>query len=61
MICGVGMLISIAVEAGVIKLFSDLVENEINVIFIPLIMCAIAAFMSLFSSTLGVVTQRFFL
>ncbi len=48
MICGVGMLISIAVEAGVIKLFSDLVENEINVIFIPLIMCAIAAFMSLF-------------
>ncbi|ECR1835553.1 SLC13 family permease [Campylobacter jejuni] len=60
MICGVGMLISIAVEAGVIKLFSDLVENEINVIFIPLIMCAIAAFMSLFSSTLGVVTPALF-
>ena len=54
------MLISIAVEAGVIKLFSDLVENEINVIFIPLIMCAIAAFMSLFSSTLGVVTPALF-
>lgn len=60
MICGVGMLISIAVEAGAIKLFSDLVENEINVIFIPLIMCAIAAFMSLFSSTLGVVTPALF-
>lgn len=60
MICGVGMLISIAVEAGAIKLFSDLVENEINVIFIPLIMCAIAALMSLFSSTLGVVTPALF-
>lgn len=34
MICGVGMLISIAVEAGTIKLFSDLVKNEINIIFI---------------------------
>lgn len=61
MICGVGMLISIAVEAGAIKLFSDLVENEINVIFIPLIMCAIAAFMSLFQVLWVWLLQRFFL
>lgn len=60
MICGVGMLISIAVEAGTINLLSNLVKNEVNVLFIPLVMCVIAAFMSLFSSTLGVVTPALF-
>lgn len=35
-------------------------KNEVNVVFIPLTMCAIAAFMSLFSSTLGVVTPALF-
>ncbi|HEH5155882.1 TPA: SLC13 family permease [Campylobacter coli] len=60
MICGVGMLISVAVEAGTIKWLSTLVKNEVSVVFIPLTMCAIAAFMSLFSSTLGVVTPALF-
>ena len=60
MICGVGMLISVAVQAGAIEMLSDLVKNRVSVAFIPLIMCAIAAFMSLFSSTLGVVTPALF-
>ncbi|MCE3037125.1 SLC13 family permease [Helicobacter sp. faydin-H20] len=60
MICGVGMLISIAVEAGTITMLSKLISSQVNTFLIPLAMCVIAAFMSLFSSTLGVVAPALF-
>lgn len=60
MICGVGMLISVAMKAGVIDTLSSWVSGNIPMWLIPLIMCCIGAFMSLFASTLGVVTPALF-
>lgn len=60
MICGVGMLIEVAIKAGVIAILSDWVSTTIPLALIPLVMCIIGAFMSLFSSTLGVVTPALF-
>lgn len=60
MIVGVGMLISLAIKAGMTNELKSFVSNNINKNFIPLIMMIIAAFMSLFSSTLGVVAPALF-
>lgn len=60
MICGVGMLIEVAIKAGVIGILSDWVSTTIPLWMIPLAMCVIGAIMSLFSSTLGVVTPALF-
>ncbi|MYN13958.1 SLC13 family permease [Pusillimonas sp. TS35] len=60
MICGVGMLIEVAIKAGVIDVLSHWVSATIPVMMIPLAMCIIGAIMSLFSSTLGVVTPALF-
>lgn len=60
MICGVGMLIEVAIKAGVIDVLSHWVTANIPLIMIPLTMCIIGAFMSLFASTLGVVTPALF-
>lgn len=60
MICGVGMLISIGVKAGVINLLSDWVSNNVPMWLIPVVLCLIGAIMSVFSSTLGVVTPALF-
>lgn len=60
MICGVGMLIEVAIKAGVIGVLSDWVSTTIPLWMIPLAMCVIGAIMSLFSSTLGVVTPALF-
>lgn len=60
MICGVGMLIEVAIKAGVIDVLSHWVSANIPLLMIPLAMCIIGAFMSLFSSTLGVVTPALF-
>lgn len=60
MICGVGMLIEVAIKAGVINTLSDWVSTTIPLWMIPLAMCVIGAIMSLFSSTLGVVTPALF-
>lgn len=60
MICGVGVLIEVAIRADVIDMLSHWVSTTIPLWFIPLAMCVIGAFMSLFSSTLGVVTPALF-
>src|SRR5690625_4043654 len=60
MICGVGMLIEVAIQAGVIDVLSDWVSTNIPFLIIPLAMCVIGACMSLFASTLGVVTPALF-
>lgn len=60
MICGVGMLIEVAIQAGVINELSDWVSTTIPFWVIPVAMCVIGAFMSLFASTLGVVTPALF-
>lgn len=60
MICGVGMLIEVAIQAGVIDVLSQWVSTNIPLWIIPIAMCVIGACMSLFASTLGVVTPALF-
>lgn len=60
MICGVGMLISVAIKAGTIDLLASWVTTSLPAALVPLAMGVIAAVMSLFSSTLGVVTPALF-
>lgn len=60
MICGVGMLIEVAIKAGVIDVLSQWVSTNIPLWIIPIAMCVIGACMSLFASTLGVVTPALF-
>src|SRR5690606_28621848 len=60
MICGVGMLISVAIKAGTIDLLASWMGNSIPPIMVPIVFGVVAAFMSLFASTLGVVTPALF-
>lgn len=60
MICGVGMLIGVAIEAGTIELLSDYAGSNLPVWLIPIAFSVIAAVMSFFSSTLGVVCPALF-
>jgi len=60
MICGVGMLISVAIKAGAIGVLASWMSGSIPPIMVPIVFGVVAAFMSLFSSTLGVVTPALF-
>ncbi|WP_110654153.1 SLC13 family permease [Salinicola halimionae] len=60
MICGVGMLISVAIKAGTIDLLGSWIGTNIPPVLIPVAFGIVAAFMSLFASTLGVVTPALF-
>ena len=60
MICGVGMLISVAIKAGTIDVLASWMGSSISPIMVPIVFGVIAAIMSLFSSTLGVVTPALF-
>lgn len=60
MICGVGMLISVAIKAGTIDVLASWIGTSLPAYLVPLAMCVVAAVMSLFSSTLGVVTPALF-
>jgi len=60
MICGVGMLISVAIKAGTINVLASWIGTSLPAYLVPLAMCVVAAIMSLFSSTLGVVTPALF-
>jgi len=60
MICGVGMLIALGVKLGVITQLSDWLANNVPIWLIPILICLISAIMSVFSSTLGVVTPTLF-
>lgn len=60
MICGVGMLISVAIKAGTVKLIAGFVTDTIPAPVVPIVMAAIGGFMSFFSSAMGVVTPALF-
>ena len=60
MICGVGMLISVAIKAGTIELLSSWIGTNIPKLLIPIVLCIIGGIMSSFSSTLGVVAPALF-
>jgi di/tricarboxylate transporter len=60
MICGVGMLIQVAIEAGTIDMLAGWVGSSIPKEIVPLMLTLIAGIMAFFSSTLGVVTPALF-
>lgn len=60
MICGVGMLISVAIEAGTLKILAAWIGTNIPAHLVPVAMGLVASFMSFFASTLGVVTPALF-
>ncbi|MDN6297625.1 MAG: SLC13 family permease [Halomonas sp.] len=60
MICGVGMLISVAIKAGTIDQLGSWIDTNIPPALIPVAFGIAAALMSLFASTLGVVSPALF-
>ena len=60
MICGVGMLISVAIKAGTIKILAAWIGTNMTPSLVPVAMCIVGGIMSFFSSTLGVVTPALF-
>lgn len=60
MICGVGMLINVAIAAGTIDLLAEWAGSSLPVWLIPLAFSIVGAIMSFFSSTLGVVCPALF-
>lgn len=55
MICGIGILVSVAVEAGTIDMITNAVSKVKSPFLVPLIVSFGAGIMSIFSSTTGVV------
>jgi di/tricarboxylate transporter len=60
MICGVGMLISVAIKAGTIKILASWIGTNMPAFLVPIALSIVAGIMSFFSSTLGVVTPALF-
>lgn len=60
MICGVGMLIQVAIQAGTIDMLSSWVGSNIPPMLIPIALVIIGGCMSFFSSTIGVVCPALF-
>lgn len=60
MICGVGMLINVAIKAGTIDLLAAWAGSSLPVWLVPIAFSVIGAVMSFFSSTLGVVCPALF-
>lgn len=60
MICGVGMLIHVAIEAGTIDLLAAWAGSSLPAWIVPIAFSVIGAIMSFFSSTLGVVCPALF-
>lgn len=60
MIAGAGILIAVAVEAGTIDALSAWIGTNVPVALVPLAFSLVAAFMSFFSSTTGVVAPALF-
>lgn len=60
MICGVGMLINVAIEAGTIDLLAAWAGSSLPAWLVPIAFSIIGAIMSFFSSTLGVVCPALF-
>nr|WP_314459870.1 SLC13 family permease [uncultured Clostridium sp.] len=60
MICGVGMLINVAIEAGTLDLMASWAGSSLPVYAVPVAFSLIGSVMSFFSSTLGVVCPALF-
>lgn len=60
MIAGAGMLIAVAVKAGTIDALSTWIGSNVPVALVPIAFSLVAAFMSFFSSTTGVVAPALF-
>lgn len=60
MIAGAGMLIAVAVEAGTIDALSAWIGSNVPAALVPIAFSLVAAFMSFFSSTTGVVAPALF-
>ncbi|WP_372843070.1 SLC13 family permease [Psychrobacter sp.] len=60
MICGVGMLISLGVEIGVIYELTEWLSTNVPIWMIPILVFVISAMMSIFASTLGVIAPTLF-
>ena len=59
-VCGMGMLISVAVKAGVMDRLSAFINGSFPEAALPYVMGITAAVMSLFSSTMGVVVPTLY-
>lgn len=60
MLCGMSLLMSLAVKSGLVTLIGHLMTTSIPHFWLPLFFCVIAGVMSLFSSTLSVVAPALF-
>ncbi|HDX8996962.1 TPA: SLC13 family permease [Klebsiella oxytoca] len=60
MICGVGMLIQVAIKAGTIDMLASWVGSSLPAAIVPFALAIIGGMMSFFSSTLGVVCPALF-
>ncbi|MCD8054300.1 MAG: SLC13 family permease [Lachnospiraceae bacterium] len=60
MICGVGMLIQVAINAGTIDALATWIGSSLPVFLVPIAFSIVGAFMSFFSSTTGVVCPALF-
>ena len=60
MLCGVGVLIAIATQAGAINVLSAMISENVAAEMIPYYIILVAGTMSFFSSTLGVVIPTLF-
>ncbi|MCH3950166.1 MAG: SLC13 family permease [Acidaminococcus sp.] len=60
MICGVGMLIKVAVKAGLIDIIGAWIGGNIPIFWLPVAFAFIGAVMSFFSSTLSVVAPALY-
>jgi di/tricarboxylate transporter len=60
MICGVGMLISVAIKAGTIQILAKWIGGNMPAFLVPIALSIVGGIMSFFSSTLGVVTPALF-
>lgn len=60
MICGVGMLIRLGVEVGVVYELTEWLSTNVPIWLIPVLVFIISAIMSIFASTLGVVAPTLF-
>ena len=60
MICGVGMLIALGVQVGVIDELTTWLSTNVPIWLLPILVFIISAIMSVFASTLGVVAPALF-
>lgn len=60
MICGVGMLINVAIKAGTIDILANWAGASLPAWLVPIAFSIVGAVMSFFSSTLGVVCPALF-